>query len=476
MHPFTTKESLESSGLSVSLLTGSHVGTSMLWSHDDTHIFTSSGPQILIYETTSGSIIHKLTQHEDDVISLLVNPANNQQLLSTSKDGITHVWDINDFSHLLFVNFMRGINAITANKSTAYILFSNGDVLKFPMKIFTSQGQEKLSKYLNAKSSVFTSKDSSTLLLFSKLEGEEHLLTFNQKNLLVFSAHSQELHCYQKTRPITCLAVHPSKPTLAYGSTIGRVYIWHSFTSGVENITRVHWHAHAVICMSFSSDGTYLMTGGEESVLVVWQIETLKKQFKPRIGGRIRRIAPSNSDQYTAVVTSDNIMKVLNSSNLELAFISQNMKYTPWPCGMTPCPHLDSLILHSSPPGWVQLYQPAVQSRLFEIDVTGLNVVSRPFSAQLNYMLVTHIAVSDDGKWMATAESRYDKCVAFRELRLRFWRYSPEEKSYDQVTCVERPHLSVVAINFSPQSDSPMCVTCGEEGEFRIWTVTEESK
>lgn len=49
--------------------------------------------------------------------------------------------------------------------------------------------------------------------------------------------------------------------------------------------------------ISFTSNGAYLLSGGEESVLVVWQLESGKKEFVPRVG------APINT--LTTVRTSD---------------------------------------------------------------------------------------------------------------------------------------------------------------------------
>jgi WD40 repeat protein len=34
----------------------------------------------------------------------------------------------------------------------------------------------------------------------------------------------------------------------------------------------VHWHSHPVWCTAFSPDGSFLLSGGEEAVVVVWQV------------------------------------------------------------------------------------------------------------------------------------------------------------------------------------------------------------
>ena len=46
----------------------------------------------------------------------------------------------------------------------------------------------------------------------------------------------------------------------------------------------MHWHAHAVNALAFNSDGTYLLSGGDEAVLVVWQLSTGDRRYFPRLG------------------------------------------------------------------------------------------------------------------------------------------------------------------------------------------------
>ena len=52
--------------------------------------------------------------------------------------------------------------------------------------------------------------------------------------------------------------------------------------------------------------GAYLYSGGEESVLVFWQIDSNHKQFKPRLGAPIAHICNSQDDTVIAVCHTDN--------------------------------------------------------------------------------------------------------------------------------------------------------------------------
>ena len=56
----------------------------------------------------------------------------------------------------------------------------------------------------------------------------------------------------------------------------------------------------------FTFSGAYLYSGGEESVLVFWQIDSNHKQFKPRLGAPIAHICNSQDDTVIAVCHTDN--------------------------------------------------------------------------------------------------------------------------------------------------------------------------
>ena len=109
---------------------------------------------------------------------------------------------------------------------------------------------------------------------------------------------------------LMCLAFHPSEEYFATGDAKGIVRLWYclndSFPTGVKGVekraptTTFHWHAHPVSSIAFSSNGAYLLSGGEEAVLVIWQLHTGKKEFVPRVGAPIANITVSKTaeEQY----------------------------------------------------------------------------------------------------------------------------------------------------------------------------------
>ena len=100
-------------------------------------------------------------------------------------------------------------------------------------------------------------------------------------------------------RQMVTVAVQPAavseNPIVATGDVEGRILLWYNllgrpksdedkyFTSTVDGRevqkTSLHWHAHAVTCMAFTNDGNYLLSGGEEAVLVYGKLERQARRF-----------------------------------------------------------------------------------------------------------------------------------------------------------------------------------------------------
>ncbi len=52
--------------------------------------------------------------------------------------------------------------------------------------------------------------------------------------------------------------------------------------------------------------GTYLLSGGEEGVLVLWTLKTNEMHFKPRLSAPIARVACAPVDAYFTVSLQSN--------------------------------------------------------------------------------------------------------------------------------------------------------------------------
>ncbi|MCL7040811.1 hypothetical protein MKW94_011163 [Papaver nudicaule] len=83
-------------------------------------------------------------------------------------------------------------------------------------------------------------------------------------------------------------------------------------TTTITSCSTWHWHQSEVKVLHFSSDGAYLYSGGKEGVLVVWQLDTGKKRFLPRIGSPLVHFTGSPDP-------------TLSSATIGIDFVSKTM-------------------------------------------------------------------------------------------------------------------------------------------------------
>ena len=137
---------------------------------------------------------------------------------------------------------------------------------------------------------------------------------------------------YVSPEKLTCLATHPVDDYFATGDVKGNIRIWYCLNrdlpvnaTGVEkksDTTSLHWHAHAVSSLTFTSNGAYLLSGGEEAVLVVWQLRTGRKEFVPRVGAPIRTVSlsnPVNGDPEYLLGLADATYTFVNADSLKVS-------------------------------------------------------------------------------------------------------------------------------------------------------------
>jgi NET1-associated nuclear protein 1 (U3 small nucleolar RNA-associated protein 17) len=161
------------------------------------------------------------------------------------------------------------------------------------------------------------------------------------KNVFCVNPANPRSHFMQHTsrKALTCLAFHPSEDFFATGDTDGIIRLWYclypnaapadaSRNSRSRRIkksptTTLHWHAHPVNGLTFTPNGAYLASGGEEAVLVLWQLGTGHKEFVPRVGAPIEHvtICPKSSISEPGYLLSlvDGAMSLVDSGTLRVS-------------------------------------------------------------------------------------------------------------------------------------------------------------
>jgi NET1-associated nuclear protein 1 (U3 small nucleolar RNA-associated protein 17) len=150
---------------------------------------------------------------------------------------------------------------------------------------------------------------------------------------------------YVSPERLTCLAFHPIEEYFATGDDKGVIRLWYCLNDelavnvkGVEKKTQtssMHWHAHAVSTLAFTTNGAYLLSGGEEAVLVIWQLHTGRKEFVPRLGSAISTVCVARSktgEEEYLVGLADATYVFVNAGGLKISRSYSRVKIGTLPC------------------------------------------------------------------------------------------------------------------------------------------------
>ncbi|KAI0473784.1 WD40 repeat-like protein [Xylariaceae sp. FL0804] len=80
---------------------------------------------------------------------------------------------------------------------------------------------------------------------------------------------------------------------------------------------KYHWHRKAVHAVKWSRDGNYLVSGGSESTLVIWQLDTAKPDFLPHLSATIKNIVISTSGSAYVLHLNDNSAMILSTTEMK---------------------------------------------------------------------------------------------------------------------------------------------------------------
>lgn len=293
---------------------------------------------------------------------------------------------------------------------------------------------------------------------------------------------------------------------------------------------KLHWHRDAVGSVKWSRDGNYLISGGKETVLVLWQLSTGKQQHLPHLTAAIENIVVSPSGASYAVSLANNSVIVLSTTELEakmniIGVQSRKVEKELFPRTATPNDYATDLfnsvpmVVDPGNPSQMLFSVPSSQPRqdmkfrsepyLQTFDLATQHAVSKqaltrnnatdpnmaPDGRPIEEPTVKLMQISSDeaSKWLATVDewippkddlSYLDEGIQQfnqeerqfrREVYLKFWEWDEKNDQWILNSRLDAPHFyetigaGARILDLAADPSGTGFATVGEDRTIRIW-------
>ncbi|KAF5461745.1 hypothetical protein F2P56_017819 [Juglans regia] len=509
----------------------SYVSSPPAFSNDGKRLLVCTGNTVSIFSTSTGLQIASLEGHTAPVTSVIVVPASSpaSKILcycwTASLDGSIRHWDFSVPDLMKKVDIKMPIFSMVIpslldqpiendeKPSDLFAYLSVEDTIEQENRPKARRGQIR-------KCNLTASRLIGGLIL--KETPKPEFVAVSSVGKFIGIRNKRKLHIWMvpekdsgrsvskkitlhHTRNLTVLAFHPSKRIVAAGDVSGRILVWRGFgyrtfsvcddlVSGrlvdkeeerpgvrgnddADSCSTWHWHSAEVNVLFFSSDGAYLYSGGKEGVLVVWQIDTGKKKFLPRIGSPLLYYTDSPDPTLSSISCADNQIHILKMPSMEILKSISGIKLPhslpgiyKGLCSGFAFDYSSGLVALCTENYGIQFYSLFDDRGINEVQVCERN--HQP--ADEITVVVTFVAVSLDGSMMSTVEAKLPEEGIGSLVCLKFWALGSENKKFSLSTVIYEPHrdAGISAVAFHPTRN--VAVSSSYGGDFKLWVCNDE--
>ena len=475
-------EATASRVVATSVIAGENLTRSKpVFSADAKYVFICCANVVRVFVNATGEVLRDLRGHSDLVTSVCLDPQNRFQIYSSSLDGSIYLWDYED--GLLLKKFPIDASAIVDKlrvfvpggvlgvfmpakaveadgRPSAFVLISRKEPepepkpkpakSSKPRNLYLLRGPQPrpkdrcfaLNEVLMGKRNPRT-KGETLDARCTDVSSEGQLIASIRKRdpltLYVHDVKQGQTHRFKnKNERMISVSCHPHLPMVVVGCRNGKILVINNVDTDVCTRVVYHWHSLPVEAVAFSRDGTHFLSGGHECVLVRWNLSAAgERQFVPRLGAAIEKIALSPENDFFSLSMSDNSVNVFGSTRMKTAVFQGMVRYpfkraiegaeavgrkvkeelknlgipariraSVVPTGLHRDPRTNHLVLNGHL-GQIQFFD-VTQNRLVQsIDVLNLNFVS-PDSVEGAQILaeVKLVALDARGEWLVTVSER----------------------------------------------------------------------
>ncbi|KAF4955720.1 hypothetical protein FSARC_11781 [Fusarium sarcochroum] len=338
----------------------------------------------------------------------------------------------------------------------------------------------------------------------------------------------------QETSPVLDIIV---------GGARGSIYLYHDALARSQALAKsgsekeliqaqnFHWHRRAVHALKWSRDGNYMISGGSENALVLWQMDTGRKDFLPHLSGSVENIVVSDNGSSYVVHLDDNSVMVMSTAEMKpTAYIAgiqsaavnvttpkdllvQRTWTTPGsverpiPAAISPADHsrlhvcvgngrqatlaggFSAPLLQTFD---LESFRSVSKQALARTQPTDVNITNK--GHPIEEPLITHVAFSSDGEWLASVDTwepsprDVDSVISDmkdqfiqerREVYIKFWEAREDDDQIALVSRINAPHATnrnEAVLDLASNPVSTCFATIGTDGTVRLWRPKTRSQ
>ncbi|XP_019132148.1 WD repeat-containing protein 75 isoform X2 [Larimichthys crocea] len=456
--------------------------------NDSKFLLCASGECVKVFSTSTEECVHDLRGHTDLVTGVIIKPSNHLQAYSCSADGTVRLWDFTD--GILIKTYVIGhpiysIHASASHEGVVFVVTSmhadkRPDLLQLVAVHLPRSGDQMVEA--RELSAVLSDVSSNPLaIVFGR--GGEYIASTKGLKLEVYLFRKQKAYSFflkednkkGRRNTFTCVACHPKDDCIATGHEDGKIRLWRNFNQKKEyTYSTLHWHHSAVSSLCFTPEGTNLLSGGIESVLVQWRYnQEDQREFLPRLGAAITHITVSPDGSLFFTSHSDNKITIIQSCLKVSAAIQGLVKGESVTTDLMMDPRSKSLVLNGKP-GHLQFYSLQRDKLLYNLDVVQQEYIHE---SGLQQFEVVKAAFDASGNWLATVEERKQKGAEV-ELNLKLWEFDEQTQSFVLNTTISAPHeaqITGMCFCHSTDNQTTMLVSTSKDGHFKAWQLDAQA-
>eukprot|EP00123_Amoebidium_parasiticum_P010104 comp19891_c0_seq1/m.24091 comp19891_c0_seq1/g.24091 ORF comp19891_c0_seq1/g.24091 comp19891_c0_seq1/m.24091 type:complete len:873 (-) comp19891_c0_seq1:315-2933(-) len=477
----------EQTGLGLRTTAGESLTTRPpVFTKDANFFFLCTGTQVRVHSRATGECVRKLLGHTATVTGVALNPANSLQVYSFGVDGTVRLWDYVDGILLrtlevgLSIQYLSVLpqhpdQAMVLTESSSSVTKDGSTIDK--TRIYVRRIWLKSPKEQGIKSVKVVRVKGTVCGWAMEPSGSRLVVAAGRSIYLVPLVDGKPTMCYSHPKGrLTCIAHHPTSSYVATGDVQGRITLWYGLGEDQDmapTTQTLHWHAHPVAGLHFTGDGEYLVSGGLEAVLVVWQLKSHAKQFLPRLGAPIVSVVVSPDDLHYVTAHTDNALRIINVRTFQVERELRGLVMAGGRFGLSrvavhPTQGTCCLPAQSSQ---LQMYDLLSDRHVADLAVGPHMYVARKEGTEASTIHVDHVAYAADGQALVTGERKVSP-EGRVEVRVRFWAYSPDQQRYIQTTCADAAHSKPLT-SVSASSREGVAASTSLDGTFKLWVFND---